>query len=627
MNYLLFCLQLLIPAVSLGGIMLFFYDRFRIEAAFLPILSVSIVTLTVYLGGMLGFLWHTSMALYVIGILAAVTETVRILRKKLSVRPLLTSPGPVLFCLFCIYFIIRMRGAVSLHVDNFSHWAVIIKEMCAINAFPVSGTAVTFRNYTPGSAVFLYYVCNAVGYSEGHALMAQGILLSAALVTVFCRVRFRNVFSLIALFFVTVICVSIPELLAASLHIYNFLVDGLIAYLTVAAGIIAYAYRRDLRRCLIVLIPVTSLLSIIKSSARFFAALIVVMVVVLFTKQVFRRGAHRWSAALWSVSGISLLCAAQWLFPSLWNRYVIHAFPGQALSDNKFPSGFGALLSVFSEKEPAYLKEIAAKMCKELTDWTSPSVRILLVAECFAVLMLLLCLLLREKPKLIGAVFAAANLTGIFYMAELYILYAYIFDETEATILASFYRYFSTGAALITLALFTGGIYQAKRFSLRSQKALAATLSAAAIAAGLYTARDNAVQLLQPLYREETAQRLSQRESAMRVFEPVAAVVPPDSTVVFYTENTSFLTTCLPQYELLTRHYSMLYPQSFSDPAYIRELVGRSEYILADGDLLAFCESMRLAGYSLPDNADAVLYRITHANGADALTPVACPTP
>ena len=55
-----------------------------------------------------------------------------------------------------------------MHYDNFSHWAVVVKNMLITHRFPDAYSAmIDFKSYPLGSSSFLYYFCSVVGSEEG----------------------------------------------------------------------------------------------------------------------------------------------------------------------------------------------------------------------------------------------------------------------------------------------------------------------------------------------------------------------------------------------------------------------------------------------------------------------------
>ena len=596
MNYIVYALNLLLVAAVIGGIMLFLHDSLHIHPAFLPIMSVSLITLTVYLGGLAGFLLPTTVLVYAAGLVAAVYELIRILRRKYSPQECFSSTGIWMFAAFCIFFILRTKGMQVLHVDNFSHWATIIKEMCLTDGFPTEKTAVIFRNYPPGSACFMYFVCKAATFTEGHALMAQGLITSSAFATLFCRVKFRNTAAFLSLIGASALAVSCLELSSASLSIYNFLVDDLLAFVAVACGVIVYAYRRDIQKCIVTLLPVLSMLVIIKSSARIFAALITVMVLLVFRKVIFRRKNLIYPA---------LLIVAQLAFPTFYNWYAKVTFPQHT---DKFSSDIGSLFSTFASKQPEYLGGIASNMIARLTDPDSVSVKLILVSEMFALAVLLICILLKKKPHIILPAFVCANLTFLFYLVELFVLYGFIFDEMEAGVLASFYRYFGTATILVVMALLPAAIYQLCRLGEGRRRIVLSVIMVGFVMMSGFVARENLIQLSKPLFRPQTVAANKERNYYNALYADARTHIPPDSSVLIYTENKGFTASILSGYELLTMHYDMLYPKDFENNQTAREKIAKRTYLVIDGDFSSFAKQLERTDYSLV--GESVVYKV-----------------
>ncbi len=597
MNYIVYALNLLLVATVIGGIMLFLHDTLHLNPAFLPVVSVSLITLAVYLGGLVGWLLPMTVLVYVAGLLAAVYEFFRILRHKYSPGECTTSPGIWIFAAFCIFFILRTKGMQVLHVDNFSHWAIIIKEMCLTDGFPSEKTAVVFRNYTPGSASFMYFVCKAVTFTEGHALMAQGIITSSAFAALFCRARFRDTATFLSLIGASALAVSCLELSSASLSIYNFLVDDLLAFVAVACGVIVYAYRRDIQKCIFTLLPVLSMLAIIKSSARIFAALITVMVLLVFRKVIFRGKYLIYPA---------LLIAAQLAFPTFYNWYASYTFPQHT---DKFSSDIGGLFSVFVSKHPEYLKGIASDMMAQLTDPDSISVKLILVSEIFALAVLLGCLLVKKMPRIILPAFVCANLTFLFYIAELFVLYGFIFDEREAGVLASFYRYFGTVTILMVMTLFPASIYQLCRLGEGRRRIVLSVIMLSFVTGSACIAQENLIQLSEPFFRPQTVAANKERNYYNALYSCARPHIPRDSSVLIYTENKGFTASILPGYELMTVHYDMLYPRDFENHQTAREKIAQRSYLVVDGEFSDFERRMKLIDYTLV-GGESVVYQV-----------------
>lgn len=615
-------LTLLLPAVSMLGIMLFIYDKIKAEPAFLPLITVSITSLIIYFGGMAGFLPQTSTVVTAIGFAALIYSFVRIIKKKLNILPILRSPAIAVFIIICFYFVIQMRGRLVLHVDNFSHWATIIKETCATDAFPVTGSAVTFRNYTPGTASFIYHICNITGFTEGNALMAQGFIVAASLCVIFCKTKWKDYLTVISLAAVLIISVSIPELESASLHYYNFLVDGLIAHFTVAAGIIAYYYRKDLKQCIAVLIPVTSMLTVIKTSARFFALMVAALVLFMFIRKIFTNGCLRKKKTYFSIGGIAGLVACQLAVPSMWNTYVTKAFADSALSDNKFPTTFGGIIDSIAAKDGTYLRNIASMMYEKLTDLSDPVITVFLLSEIFAVCVIILSLVIKERPGAALHTFVCANIAYGLYVIELFIMYGFIFSEEEALILASFYRYIATGVSIAVTLLLAGGVYRISRISKKVPRHVAGALASVIVICFVFTVGESAVQIINHDSKDNVSLRTSERARYAEIYAEMQNYIPRGSSVVVYTSDHSFFAGCLPGYELCTAKYSMMRPDAANNVEYTAKRISGAEYVAVTDSADTFVTLMQESGISVSENLPAAVYKVFHTDDAVTLIPL-----
>lgn len=581
--------------------MTFFHERLGIDPSFTPVLSVSVVTVFLYLVGFAGVLSFASIAVYVIGGVLLVRSAFLAYRKRYTVKGFITSPGIIIFSLLAVFFILRTRNMTLLHVDNFSHWATAVKDMCLTDAYPRLSGAVTFRNYTPGAAVFIYHVMKAVSFTESHAIMAQGIVISACAAPLFCKVKLREPLKLAAISCAFISAGTVLSLEGASLAIYNLTVDGLIAHLAAAGGVIAFAYRRDLTRSAVLLAPITVMLSLVKSSGKIFAFLIIVFAFILLFREHFRKGSAKkrliLSAAFIGITALNLL------LPWLWDVYSDAVFKGY---QNKFPSGLGVLGSITS-KDPSYLKPILENILTEICDVSSPSVKLLLISFIIGCTVAVLCALFKGRTRFMTGVCLTCAAVLIFYVGELFVLYGFIFPEAEAVILASFYRYFATVVMLLSTVLLTASIYSVGSFSILKAKprisgAVSVVLTILIAGTSLISVKDNLPLLKEPYRDELAADALSKREYFSGFYSAVSEVIPPDSFVIVFTEKTDFFTSTLPQYELRTSHCMFIYPYMAGFEELITSRLEYPEYFVVESGEEKFRAIAESHGYAFSGN-------------------------
>ena len=206
-------------------------------------------------------------------------------KKKFSIKSLLV-PSLFSFILFTVCFVLLLQDLILIHYDNFSHWGLLVKEMFRINGLPDGTTQVTFRNYPPGSAVFIYFVGKIIGFTESHALMAQALLIAANLSVLFVFCKWKRVGHLL----LTGIT-SIVLLVIIKNHLYNLLVDTLLGLTALSMSIIAFYYRNNWKMSLIINTPLAILLILIKDSGKFFL-IINLILIVWFIYEYYFKGKH-----------------------------------------------------------------------------------------------------------------------------------------------------------------------------------------------------------------------------------------------------------------------------------------------------------------------------------------------
>lgn len=597
---------------SFCGLLFFLHDRFRIDASIAPLVAISCSTIFVYLGGLVGFLMPAAMTALAAGLAALAYELYRLLRRRWSPGGFLHSTGFWFFIVLCIGFYFQVRGMLVLHSDNFSHWSTLAKEMCVTDAFPVQGTAVWAKNYPPGSAVYIYTVCKALGYTEGHCIFAQGMMVFASLSAAFGGLRFKNAVSSVALAVASVGLLAAMELHYASLHLYNLLVDGLIAYVAVGVGMVAYRYRKDFRRCLIAVIPMIGMLSLLKSSARIFALLLTILVALLFARRLFgKEGQSR--RAIWAGwGGIAAMVAAQVLLPQAWNWRVEIVFPEFS---GGFSSSVGGLLEETEAKSIPFLKDVAERVLAAAFDLESINTQILLAAEMVALVALLGALLLRRSFGMIGKVWLATHAAYVAYLIELFILYAFIFEGSNTETLASFPRYYATGVLLVAIPLLVGSIYQWKQLAQGSRKQWVSLLLCGLLLGttllGIWPMRENMIQLVDPYAKPEVeGQRVLRNEYHER-YRIIQDHIPRGAYTAVFQNTNNYFVNVLPQLEMLSREAWDITPISGDETK--QETISRSDYAVNFMAYEEFCQKVQAQGYSVEGAEGQIVYTIDHS--------------
>lgn len=150
---------------------------------FAPLFTISTITLIVYIAGLLKVLLPASIILYMLGFVLMIyfllTKEWKNYIQWISLSNLCFLIGSVIFLSFLLH-------ANFIHYDNFSHWAIIIKNTLKTNAFPtISSTVIDFKNYPLGTCSWIYYGCLFLGHAQSTMLFLQGLIIFSSFYCLF----------------------------------------------------------------------------------------------------------------------------------------------------------------------------------------------------------------------------------------------------------------------------------------------------------------------------------------------------------------------------------------------------------------------------------------------------------
>lgn len=464
--------------------------------AFVPITTVSAIVCYTYIFGLFNILKLSVLLLVVFGVTSFGMYTFKSLRKQFDINQLL-FPGVVVFIGLSIYFFFILGGVSLLQYDNFSHWGSIVKEMFYFNSFPDERTIITFRNYPPGTACLIYPLCKILRCSESNALIMQSLIISASISTLFCKVKFKNITYFVTLILISVCSIAILGYTDTTLNIYNLLVDAVLGYVVVAALVIAYYYRDNVKKLFNANVMVLSMLALIKDSGVVFLIVVCICIFVLVTdrcKSITREKCF--------YSGL-ILGIPFFLSKVLWPAYNKKAYLNNSFYDNKFVVTseknlnfsivpffkhmslicicilvlillilfrrkfkiiksdilntlilFGVelffaylvvkIINLLSKKSDDDLHLILSKLFHAVFDFRSINTKLFFTVNAIAVFTIVLLIACKKDYNLILKSFVFTNSLCIFYLLELYVLYAIIMNIDEGLEISAFDRYFST---------------------------------------------------------------------------------------------------------------------------------------------------------------------------------------
>ncbi len=423
--------------------------KFKLNQAVIPIFVFSGITAILFVAGLLNVMPLMVLILFLGGMGLSLYYFYLFIKKKGKVS-LGITPSIVFFFLAVLFIVFALSGVIHTHYDDFSHWGLIIKEMLNVNGLPDGRTIISFTNYPPGSATFIYYVISIIGYSESYTFMAQGFLIAACLTTLFIFTSWNRPGSVLTAFAAALALFSIN-----GTYIYTLLVDSLLGMVALAVSVIAYYYRKDWKKGILAITPIMILLMLVKDSGKvFFLFNLIVIFWFLYTNylkgNVFKRSNVR--IVLW-VMLFTLVLPLSVNF--LWGQYVDKVYQNDHY--NKFAVNRGKLFD--NNKTEEFKQNLGPMIFQAATDTNNSGIKSLLILNGLALATILIYIILHKQLALrLVAVTFFVNIAYIFYMFTLYLMYLFLMPENEAIRLAGFSRY------LATMVVYCAGILMISLF-------------------------------------------------------------------------------------------------------------------------------------------------------------------
>ncbi|MGM0854930.1 MAG: hypothetical protein ACQEWI_20375 [Bacillota bacterium] len=437
---------------SLSGWGLLSFNRIKVHIAFIPIFIFSSITTVVFCAGLINIMPLAVNLIYYSGLILFVIYFFLFFRRKQPLMPML-HPSIIVFALSLLAMMIYLKGLILTHYDNFSHWGLIVREMSLINGLPDSSTIVTFQNYPPGSAVFIYFVLEILGEHESYALMAQAFLAISCVVTMYFFSKWKRPEVILL-----TMAAGISLLLVNWGSFYNLLVDIVLGLVAFASVIVAYYYRDDWKRQLIVNTPILILLMLLKDSGKIFLVFNVILIlgfIYYYTlhKKRLTKDVRKivYNALLWLI-GIPIFLNYLWL------KYTIKAYQ-TGYGANKFAVTPSKVAN--NEKSSEFMDHIGPQLWKASTNLESNNFKAVVIVNLIAFILLVLMYVVKRKiSKLLVFSILISNGFYVLYMFSLYFMYVYLMPEFEAARIAGFGRYQSTIIIYILGILMTAVIHE-----------------------------------------------------------------------------------------------------------------------------------------------------------------------
>lgn len=461
MELLLTCLRWAGLFLLLWGTCSFITQKVGIGNFFTPITVISALTVLTYYGGLLGVLRPTVYTLA--GLMFCCLIHTLVTGKKLNRSFTSSQATQIVFLLVFLAFMSILAQTQLVHYDNFTHWALVVKEMLITNAIPSTNSAsmmfydtlgggqhFLYYNYPIGTASWIYFVGTLVGNGETVMVMAQGLIVFAAFYAILGVIADQRRFMLVLALGAGLSLMSVFNI---TIRINNLLVDFLLPILTLAAIAVAYGHRKDIRKVFFCVPWVLGLLGITKSSGLLF--LVIGLVYVFYVMICYRKVNTLRSAGelqgkrlytrdsrtqYFFRSVFPLLCCI--LPVALWNLHTKISFVGMT---NKFSTDLELVASGIADKTPEQVEFIVRLFISALFDVSQRStigiilINVVALSACF-----IAYFYLKKKDWALPKVLVLMNLLLVAYFGGILAMYLYSMPVAEALTLAAFERYSSS---------------------------------------------------------------------------------------------------------------------------------------------------------------------------------------
>lgn len=410
---------------SMWGWLFIVYRKGKIPILFVPVVTSVGISLFLYAGALTGMLNPSFWLVVGAGLLGFGFFIKNVAEKNVS------FPAPTLFSVCfgsgILIFTVLTLGFRFEHYDNFSHWAMTVKSMLITDQLPDAGNQlVTFKNYPPGCAVFIYYVCKFLGNAQGVMLLAQNSILFSCFLAVFGIIKEKQRFLLYS--FLGMGC-SLLSYLNLTIRINNLLVDFLLPLLAMAAIAFVYQSRDSLWKTSLCTALILGFTCIVKNTGIVFAGFVLAYYIWNIGK---KKGIAAWIKA---VTVCMTVCLS--LIPYVvWNLYVRCRFSG---IEEKFQLAFGKQESLAVSKEQ--YGQITEEFVKAAFSTSNRAVLAFFLCNIAAVLAVLFVRIFLKKQWKLGRVLIVVDLMTIVYHIGILGLYLFSMPEEEAVRLAGFDRY------------------------------------------------------------------------------------------------------------------------------------------------------------------------------------------
>lgn len=407
----------------------YFREKHKVNLYFAPLFTLAVQFSALFAAGIFNGLEEMTFLLYALGLLLCLRY---VYRTKLRFALRYCDFGYLYFGVAIAIVAISVYGSRFAHIDNFTHWATVVRSMLFTDRFPCfKDPVVTFSTYPLGTAAYIYYFCRLTNDAEYFQMLAQGYMIICTILPIFAYTRKNKLFGML---FLTVMTAF---LLRYNVHPTDLRVDTVMPLAGVAAMVFAYEHcvsaETETTHSVFYTFPVLLWVMNIKHAALLYV--VIVIVILLAEKELCGK---RWKECL--LLGAALLLARQ-----IWSMHCDYVYYDENAGMHSMSVGW--FRYVLGDKTPKDILQIA----RNFTSFVISGRNYFWMLGWLAVLAVLVLWLGGDRKKKYAALLGSA--VGLYVVYTVGVLGMYIFSMPIWEGLNGAERYMKT-ADVVTYYIF-----------------------------------------------------------------------------------------------------------------------------------------------------------------------------
>lgn len=420
--------------LSLLGFSLYINRKFKIKKEFTLILVIAVISIILVIAGILNIMKYISFLLYFSGMFLFIYEFIKCDKRKIF------SINNIVIGVIIVYFAIMVMQMHLEHYDNFSHWALIVKNMLQTDMLPnFESELIMFKSYPPATACFIYFVCKFVGNTDISMMLGQILITVSASVAVLGIVneRMKNKF-LYSLIIILIIS-TLFNIYIGIVPYNELLVDVVLTLVGVASTIMLFYYSKQMKKLIVINIIFAIFLMLIKNSGAFFVLLNFIVTIFLLVKNNSNKDKKLF------VKIIILLVIIPLLTLVIWKQHVKYAYGDDAIN-SKHSMSISNYIKNFTDKSSEEIIDVTNNYLQKVFDTKDINFKIIMLINIIMLAYVMYNFFKKDNERFKENLkfILLINFIYVLYLIVLYIMYLVSMPAGEAASIGGYSRYVFT---------------------------------------------------------------------------------------------------------------------------------------------------------------------------------------